>query len=117
MMNKQFLRKLDDTDFYAVIQETLGASIVFFSNEGCNSCRYWKALLDQLAGTRPTLNIFEVDAQQSMGLTREYEVFHLPSLFVFVNGQYHAPLQCEARLDTIDHSLDKVLAAPAQDAP
>lgn len=116
-MNKNVMRELDDTDFYSVIQDTQGASIVFFSSEGCNSCRYWKALLDQLADTRPTLNLFEVDAQQSMGLAQEYEVFHLPSLFVFVNGQYHAPLQCEARLDTVDHALDKVLASPAQDAP
>lgn len=116
-MNKQSVQALNDTDFYSVIQESLGASIVFFSSEVCNSCRYWKALLGQLADLRPTLNIFEVDAQQSGGLAQEYEVFHLPSLFVFVNGQYHAPLQCEARLDTIDHALDKVLAAPAQDAP
>lgn len=116
-MNNQSMQALNDTNFYSVIQETQGASIVFFSSEGCNSCRYWKSLLEQLVDTRPTLNIFEVDAQQSMGLTREYEVFHLPSLFVFINGQYHAPLQCEARLDTIDHTLDKVLAAPAQDAP
>lgn len=116
-MNKQAIQVLNDADFYSVIQETPGASIVFFSSEGCNSCRYWKAMLDQLAEVRPTLNIFEIDAQQSMGLAQEYEIFHLPSLFVFVNGQYHAPLQCEARLDTIDHALDKVLAAPAQDAP
>lgn len=116
-MNKQSMLPLNDTDFYSVIQETRGASIVFFSSEGCNSCRYWKALLHQLAEVRPSLNIFEVDAQQSMGLAQEYEVFHLPSLFVFVNGQYHAPLQCEARLETIDHTLDSVLAAPAQDAP
>lgn len=116
-MMSENLQSLNDTDFYSVIQDTQGASIVFFSNEACNSCRYWKALLDQLAITRPTLQIFEIDVQQSMGLTREYEVFHLPALFVFVNGQFHAPLQCEARLDTVDHTLDQILAAPAQDAP
>lgn len=116
-MQNESVQCLNDTDFYSVIQDTRGASIVFFSSEGCNSCRYWKALLGQLVAERPTLNVFEVDAQQSMGLTREYEVFHLPALFVFVNGQYHAPLQCEAKLDTIDHTLDKLLSAPAQDAP
>ena len=116
-MNKRSVRVLNDADFYSVIQETQGVSIVFFSSEACNSCRYWKALLGQLEDLRPTLSVFEVDAQQSGGLVQEYEVFHLPSLFVFVNGQYHAPLQCEARLDTIDHALDKLLAAPAQDAP
>jgi thioredoxin 1 len=116
-MNESTLQRLNDADFYSVIQSTRGASIVFFTSEGCNSCRYWKALLGQLAAERPALHVFEVDAQQSMGLTQEYDVFHLPALFVFVNGQYHAPPQCEARLNTIDHALDRILAAPAQDAP
>lgn len=111
------MQVLNDTDFYSVIQATRGVSIVFFTSEGCSSCRYWKALLGQLAGEWPALHLFEVDAQHSMGLTREYEVFHLPALFVFVNGQYHAPLQCEARLETIEHALEKLLAAPAQEAP
>lgn len=116
-MKNDNLHRLSDTDFYPVIQDSRGASIVFFSSETCNSCRYWKALLDEFVVTRPTLQVYEIDAHQSMGLTREYEVFHLPALFVFVNGQYHAPLQCEARLDIVDHALDQLLAAPAQEAP
>ena len=116
-MNESTLQTLNDADFYSVIQASHGASIVFFTSEGCNSCKYWKTLLGQVAARRPTLHVYEVDAQQSMGLTQEYEVFHLPALFVFVNGHYHAPLQCEARLDTITQALDHILAAPAQDAP
>ena len=116
-MNESTLQKLNDADFYDSIQSTNGTSIVFFTSEGCNSCRYWKTLLGQLAAQRPTLHIFEVDAQQSMGLTQEYDVFHLPALFVFVNGHYHAPLQCEAKLDTITQAVDRIVAASAQDAP
>ena len=116
-MNKTLLRSVNDTDFYGVIQATPGASLVFFTSAGCNSCRYWKVLLDQLIARRPALHVFEVDAQASMGLTQEYEVFHLPALFVFVNGEYHAPLQCEASLDIVEQTLDKLLAEPAQDAP
>ena len=116
-MNEPTLKTLNDADFYTTIQASDGPSIVFFTSAGCNSCKYWKVLLDKLAGQRPALHVYEVDAQQSMGLTREYEVFHLPALFVFLNGQYHAPLQCEARLDTITDALDRLLAAPAQDAP
>ena len=116
-MNEANLQMLNDADFYPVIQATKGTAIVFFTSEGCNSCRYWKELLGQLVMKRPTLRVYEIDAQQSMGLTQEYEVFHLPALFVFVNGQYHASLQCEARLDIIDATLDKLLASPAQDAP
>jgi len=116
-MSDSKLRRINDSNFYSVLQDSNGVVIVFFTSAGCNSCRYWKALLEQLSIQRPALQVFEIDAEQSMGLAREYEVFHLPALFVFVNGQYHAPLQCEARLETIDHTLDSLLAAPAQDAP
>jgi thioredoxin-like negative regulator of GroEL len=116
-MNDTKLQSVNDSNFYSVLQDVTGVAIVFFTSTGCNSCRYWKALLEQLAEQRPALQVFEIDAEQSMGLAREYEVFHLPALFVFVNGQFHAPLQCEARLETIDHALDRLLAAPAQEAP
>lgn len=116
-MNEATLQVLNDTDFYSVIQATQGVSIVFFTSEGCSSCRHWKVLLRQLAAERPALHLYEVDAQQSMGLTREYEVFHLPALFVFRDGHYHAPLQCEARLDTIKATLDAALTSPAEEAP
>jgi len=116
-MSKAVLHELNDTNFYSVMQATKGTSVVFFTGEGCSSCRYWQTLLEQLAVARTDLNLIEIDAQQSMGLTQEYEVFHLPALFVFVDGQYHAPLQCEASLDTIQRTLDTLLAAPAQEAP
>jgi len=116
MINKK-LQPLNDSNFYSVLQDSSGVAIAFFTSAGCNSCRYWKALLEQLVAQRPSLQVFEIDAEQSMGLAREYEVFHLPALFVFVNGQFHAPLQCEARIQTIDHTLDGLLAAPAREAP
>jgi len=116
-MSDTSLQNLNDSNFYSVLQDCSGVAIVFFTSAGCNSCRYWKALLEQLSIQRPALQVFEIDAEQSMGLAREYDVFHLPALFVFVNGQFHAPLQCEARLEVIDHTLDGLLAAPAQDAP
>jgi len=117
MMNETTLQVLNDADFYSVMHATRGVSIVFFTSEGCSSCRHWKKLLNQLASQRPDLHFKEVDAQHSMGLAREYEVFHLPALFVFVDGEYHAPLQCEAQLETIENTLDTILAAPAQEAP
>jgi len=116
-MNDMSLHSLNDANFYSAIQATQGTSLVFFTSEGCSSCRYWKTLLGQLATKRPELHLYEVDAQDSMGLVQEYDVFHLPALFVFVDGQFHAPLQCEASLDTIKQMLDEVLAAPAQEAP
>ena len=108
---------LTDQDFYAVLADTKGASIVFFTQPGCASCRAWSLLLQQLQQVQPDIHVFRVDAQESSALAQEYAIFHLPALFVFVNGQYHAPLQCEARLATLQASLASVLATPAIDAP
>ena len=111
------LIRLNDTDFYQTLASSRGPALVFFSGSGCSSCRYWRTLLTQLTGPYDTLPVFEVDAGESMGLTREYGVFHLPALFVFRDGQFHAPLECEANLATISATLDALLAQPAQEAP
>ncbi len=118
MMNSPYpFTTLTDQDFYAVLGDTRGASIVFFTQPGCSSCRAWSLLLQELQKVRADIHVFRVDAQESSALAQEYAIFHLPALFVFMNGQYHAPLQCEARLPTLLASFTGLLATPAHDAP
>lgn len=111
------LTRLNDTDFYRTLSATQGAVLVFFSSAACNSCRYWRTLLTELPARYHGIRVFEVDAGESMGLTQEYEVFHLPALFLFQDGHYHAPLQCEASLVALTGALDVLLAQPAVEAP
>ena len=111
------LTPLHDADFYRVMHASHGPAIVFFTSAGCNSCRYWRQLLEQLVQARTDLVVYVVDAGASMGLAQEYEVFHLPALFLFRDGHYHAPLQCEASLAALTGTLDAALAQPAQEAP
>lgn len=108
---------LTDQDFYAVLEDTKGASIVFFTQPGCSSCRAWSMLLQDLQKAQPGVHVFRVDAQESSALAQEYAIFHLPALFVFENGQFHAPLQCEARLPALQAEFSKLLATPAVEAP
>jgi hypothetical protein len=60
---------------------------------------------------------YKVDAQRSTALARSYDVFHLPSLFVFVDGHYHAPLQAEAAPAPMLAALKNLLAEPAHEEP
>jgi thioredoxin 1 len=108
---------LNDLDFYEVLGDTRGVSIVFFTKAGCSSCRAWAQLLQQLQQVQPDIHVFSVDAQESAALASEYEIFHLPALFVFVDGNYQAPLQCEARLPVLQRALTDLLALPAVEAP
>ena len=111
------LTRLNDTDFYRTLAAMQGAALVFFSSAACNSCRYWRTLLAELPAHHHGIRVFEVDAGESMGLAQEYEVFHLPALFLFCDGHYHAPVQCEASLAALTGTLDTLLAQPAEEAP
>ncbi len=110
------IQSLDDSNFYHRLEETGGQSVVFFSRQGCASCRRWKRLLGGLAREQD-ISIFEVDVEQNMALANEYELFHLPALFLFKNGEFHSELHSEARLPAFLEALKQAGHAPAQEAP
>jgi thioredoxin-like negative regulator of GroEL len=108
---------LTQFDLHHRVAEQRTPTLVFFSSVGCGACRHLKTSLTSVKARRPDWQIFEVDAQHEMGLTREFEVFHLPSLFLFADGQYHAQLHCEAVPGKIEHAVEQALKQPAEDAP
>lgn len=61
--------------------------------------------------------VFEVDAGQDQALAREFELFHLPALFLFRDGHYHRPVSCEASLPRLRAEIAAQLALPAEEAP
>ena len=111
------IRSLNDHEFYNTLAETIGPSIVFFTKPGCSSCHLWKRLLAELLQQREDIHVYQVDAEQNMALSHEYELFHLPALFLFVDGEFHCELQSEARLVHIQAALDTALNSPAEEAP
>jgi thioredoxin-like negative regulator of GroEL len=70
-----------------------------------------------LARQDPQLHLFEVDAQRDTALVREFEVFHLPSMFLFKDGHFHCALHSPANPDALRRHIDLALAAPAEEAP
>jgi len=109
--------QLSDFDLHARLAECGGAALVFFTRAGCAACRHWATLLRQLRQARPEIAVFAVDVEQNMALAREFEIFHLPALHLFVDGEYHAEIQCEARLPALTATLDAALRAEAREAP
>jgi thioredoxin 1 len=111
------IQVLNEHEFYNRLAETVGPCIVFFTKPGCSACRAWKRLLNDLLQHRHDITVYQIDAEQNMALSHEYELFHLPALYMFVNGEFHCELQVEARLSHLLHGIDAALAAPAEDAP
>jgi thioredoxin-like negative regulator of GroEL len=108
---------LDQFNFHHRLAATRGVALVFFTSADCGSCRLWKRLLGQYRGHGGDFSVYEVDAQRDMALTREFEVFHLPALFLYRDGHYHGPLQCEAQAAALTRAIEAALAAPAQELP
>jgi len=116
-LDRYRLRTLHDANFYSTLHEMSGPCLVIFTSAGCASCRAWKqVLLDYLQAHEP-LTMFEVDAHESMALVSEYEVFHLPGLFLFKDGSFHSALQCEANIDKLHMAISAALRGPAQEEP
>ena len=89
---------------------------MLFSAPHCGSCRAWKRLLpDALSGLADSL--FEVDVSEATGVARYFGIFHLPTMYLYRDGRFHAELQCEARQEVIRETARQLLAAPAQDEP
>lgn len=107
---------LTEGEFHARLAATAGVAVVLFSAPACGACRGWKQLLPTaLAGTASAL--YEVDVSVATGVARYFGIFHLPTLYLYRDGHFHAELQCEARQDAIQHAVLRLLAAPAQDEP
>ena len=89
---------------------------MLFSHPDCSSCRAWKKLLPvSLAGIARQL--FEVDVSEATGVARYFDIFHLPTLYLYRDGHFHAELQCEASTPAIRQTAIDLLAAPGQDEP
>ena len=61
--------------------------------------------------------LFEVDVSEATGVARYFDIFHLPTLYLYRDGHFHAELQCEASMPAIRQTAIELLAAPGQDEP
>jgi thioredoxin 1 len=111
------MRILDQFNFHHVLAETAGTALVVFTGPDCGACRHVKSLLSDLVAAGEPWSLFEVDAARDGGLAREFEVFHLPSLFLYRDGHYHAPLHAEALPQQIRDAVAETLDRPACEAP
>ncbi len=105
---------LTDLDFYATLIEQPAPSLVVVTAPHCGACH---ALKQALVPLLPQYAIFELDAVHNGGMVQELEVFHLPALFLYVNGEYHAELKTPPKTSAIKQSIEQALTQPAEEAP
>ena len=104
----------DDLDFYDVI-EAPGAALVVFGAPACGACRRAKAVASSLSGVVDRW--IEVPAERSPGLVADLEIFHLPALFLYVDGVFHAPIDAVLTPAALRGAIAAARAAPAVEPP
>ena len=108
--------RLAEGAFHVRLAATSGVAVVLFSAPGCGACRAWKHLLPS-ALVDQAHAFYEVDVSEATGVARYFDIFHLPTIYLYRDGQFHAELQCEARPDSIRLAAHRLLSVPAQDEP
>jgi thioredoxin 1 len=110
------LAPLSEFDYHTTLARTHGASLVLFTSPGCGTCRRVESLLPAAASDTLTA-LFKVDVQQATALARQFELFHLPALFLYRDGHFHAELNCAVTPIALQQAIDDALAKPAQEEP
>ncbi len=115
------ITELDEFVFHPTIADTVGISLVFFTGPHCASCHHLRDLL-QTEATRfnkhfSGFTAFEVKADKSAALVNEFNVFHLPTLFLYQDGVFHCELQAEAHPAKIIAAIELALKKPPEEEP
>lgn len=102
-------------DYHHRLAATPGLGLVVFSSPECGTCRRVEALLPDAAPKE--VRLFKVDVQREAALARAFDIFHLPDLFLYRDGRFHARLDSAVTPAALGRAIEAALAAPAQEEP
>lgn len=114
-MTQPAMTPLDESSYHSRLARTPGIALVLFGSAGCGACRVAE---QRLPGAAPSgASLFKVDVQQATALARAFDIFHLPALFLYRDGHFHARLESEVSAQALAIALERALAAPAEEEP
>ena len=119
--SKTIIVELDEFTFHSTVSEEKGLSLIFFTGPHCASCHHLKALLkkesQQFIDHFSDFKAYEVKADKATALVNEFNVFHLPSMFLYRDGEFHCELQSEAHPQKLIKAIELALSNPAEEEP
>lgn len=111
------IQSVNEEDFHHLIPAHRGNLLVIFTGHSCSSCGVLRRTLRKMLETGERLRVIEVDAHANMGLVQEFDVFHLPAMFLYVDGEFHAEIHSAPLADRLRTAIRNALVSPAQEAP
>lgn len=110
------LERLAEGDFHHRIAGSAGIAVVLFTAPHCGACRRWRQLLPT-ALDETADGLYEVDVSEATGVARGFDIFHLPTIYLYRDGRFHAELQCPPHASLVRAAARTLLDGPAQDEP
>ena len=107
---------ITDLSFYSVLAAKPEPTLVVVTAPHCGACRVLKQALLQLQLTA-VIQLFELDAVDNPSIVQELEIFHLPALFLYVAGEFHAEIKTTPSITALQTAIEYALSQPAQEAP
>ncbi|MEJ2307722.1 MAG: thioredoxin family protein [Gammaproteobacteria bacterium] len=111
------LPSLDQFNYHHTLEETPGVALVCFTSPACGSCKAFRRALEQFIASWTDVAVFEIDAQMNPALVNELGFFHLPTLYLYRDGEFHRELQPQPSPKSIRDAIDTALRRPAMEAP
>ncbi len=110
------IRVVHGLDLDRALHDAPGPVLVVVTRPGCGACAAVKAALAGVSAP-PGLAAWEVDATTAPALVDELDIFHLPALWLFLDGEPSAPLDAPpvpARLDAAIHAALRASRSPSR---
>lgn len=120
-----FVGELDEFTFFPALEESSGIVMVFFTGPHCASCHHLKFVLnaehsqftEHYAQLNTDFAAYEIKADKAAALVNEFGVFHLPSMYLYKEGDFHCELQAEATPAKLLEAIDLALIQAPQEEP
>lgn len=105
------MQSLNNHSFFHTLEAPGAAGLVVFTKPGCGACRHVKAMLLGLGPDLPA-PLYELDVEESPGVAAELDVFHLPALFLFRDGELWGTIHAEARRGALLAAINLAWLSP-----
>lgn len=111
------IKTLSQFDYYHQLASVQGLALVYYTAPACGTCHQLKRALTLYLQVHDDVEVFEVDAVHEAGLVNSFEVFHLPSMFLYQSGVFHCELHSEAHPEKLRLAIQEALLRAPEEEP
>jgi thioredoxin-like negative regulator of GroEL len=116
-LRENAIERLDQFDYQHRLEATRGPALVFFTGPHCGACRQLRQALVEYRAAHRGIRLFEVDAERDLALARALSVFHLPSMFLYRDGEFHCQLHSQPLPQRLHQAIERALDQPQEEEP